>query len=714
MAPGDHDIDAAVAALGHRLPEPLAPLARAAYDLRWTWHPDGAATFAAIDPERWERGGANPVRFLHDLPAERLDAAAADGDVIRRAEALMFDLTAARSADGPPWPWAADRPIAFMCAEFGVHASLPVYSGGLGVLAGDIVKEASDLGLPMVGVGLLYRTGYFHQRIDTAGMQHEYWIEADPWSLACVPVTDPSTGERISVSVPIDDEDVTVRVWRVDVGRVPLYLLDTDLPGNSIVARWITSRLYEGNRAIRLAQYAVLGVGGARALTAMGLSPEVHHLNEGHPALAAFELLSAARSEGEPWDEAWARVADRLVFTTHTPVPAGNETYERDEILRVLGRLGEATGDVEQFLAVGRVDPGDVTQPSGMTVLGLRASRSANAVSRRHGEVARSMWGSLFGDPPVEDVPITHVTNGVHVPTWLSAPMRSLLDEHLGAGWLARADDPATWAAVDTVSDADLWAARNEARRVLVERSRVRATQDRLRRGENIDYVEAATRGFDPDRLTIGFARRLASYKRLYLLSLRPERALRLLDGDRPVQFVFAGKAHPLDEGAKHIVRDLFQLKGSPAVADRVAFLEDYDLSFAAELVAGCDVWVNVPRPPEEASGTSGMKAALNGGLNLSVLDGWWAEAYDGTNGWAIDGATDPDPAVTDQRHADALFDLLEQEVVPLFHDRDEDGLPRRWLAMVRASLRTNGPRFSATRMVREYATRIYPGRRDS
>jgi starch phosphorylase len=596
-----------------------------------------------------------------------------------------------------------------MCAEFGVHVSLPVYSGGLGVLAGDLVKEASDLALPMVGVGLLYRTGYFHQRIDTTGWQHEYWIDADPMSLPCVPVTDPSTGARVTVEIPLNEESVIVQVWRVDVGRVPLYLLDADRPENSVVGRWITSRLYEGSRAIRLAQYAVLGVGGVRALSVMGVRPSVYHLNEGHPALAAFELLRQQRAGGGEWGAAWAEVVEQLVFTTHTPVPAGNETYGRDEVMSMLGRFAETTGDPERFLAAGRIDPGNHDEPSSMTVLALRASRSANAVSRRHGDVARAMWQPVFGGR-VEDVPITSVTNGVHVPTWLAPPMWSLLDAHLGEGWLTRAHDPAVWEAVDDIADDELWRARCECRRILIERSRAKATQDRLRRGEDITYVEAAAHGFDTNRLTIGFARRLATYKRLYLLSLRPERALGLLGGDHPVQFVFAGKAHPLDDGAKAIVRDLFQMKSAPEVADRVAFLEDYDLAFAGTLVAGCDVWVNLPRPPEEASGTSGMKAALNGVLNLSVLDGWWAEAFDGSNGWAIEGEVDLDGAAQDQRHADALFDRLEADVVPLFHDRDAAGVPRGWLRMVRATLRTNGPRFSASRMVREYADRIYVG----
>ena len=711
MVPGEHDVEAAAAELAERLPEPLMPLARVAYNYRWSWAPDGAACFGALDPERWVAVGSNPVRMLREASRSALERAAGDRELTTRVAALAALVERDRTRPAGPWPWDDDAPVAFMCAEFGVHASLPVYSGGLGVLAGDLVKEASDLAIPLVGVGLLYRTGYFHQRIDTSGWQHEYWTDSDPTSLACVPVTDSSTGDRVTVNIPIDDEDVDVQIWRVDVGRVSLFLLDTDRRENSVVGRWVTSRLYEGSRAIRLAQYAVLGVGGVRALAALGVRPSVYHLNEGHPALSAFELLREQLAAGREWDSGWAEVVERLVFTTHTPVPAGNETYGRDEVMQMLGRIADTTGNRERFLSVGRVDPANHDEPASMTVLGLRASRSANAVSRRHGEVARAMWHPLFRDRDIDEVPITSVTNGVHVPTWLAPPMRSLLDAHLGEDWLARADDPATWEAVDDISDEELWAARCACRRILIDRTREKATQDRLRRGEDIAYVEAALAGFDPDRLTVGFARRLATYKRLYLLALRPDRALALLGGERPLQFVFAGKAHPLDDGAKAIVRDLFQLKRAPEVADRVAFLEDYDLSFAGPLVAGCDVWVNVPRPPEEASGTSGMKAAVNGVLNLSVLDGWWAEAYDGANGWAIDGDLDPDVGAQDQRHADALFDRLEGDVVPLFHARDASGLPRGWLAMVRRCLRTNGPRFSATRMVREYAERVYSPR---
>jgi len=706
MFAGERDITAAVGELARSLPAPLEPLARVAYDYRWSWAADGAATFEALDRERWLRAGANPRRLLSELSATQLQRAAADAALVARVERLGAELAADRARPWCAGPIAPDRPVAFCCAEFAVHASLPVYSGGLGVLAGDILKQASDLALPLVGVGLMYRSGYFHQRLDSAGGQHEYWIEADPERLPCVRVT-AADGASLTVTVPVADGDLQVQVWRVDVGRVPLYLLDTDVEGNSSTGRWIGARLYESNRAIRLAQYAVLGVGGVRALRAMGITPSVFHLNEGHPALGVFELHAQALAEPGPGDP-WQRVREQVVFTTHTPVPAGNETYARDELLGALGRIGDLAGDREQFVALGRMDPGDAGQPSGLTALALRCSRHANAVSRRHGQVARAMWQGLFPGRSLERVPITHVTNGVHVPTWLGAPMRALLDRHLGPGWLARADHPATWEPVQDIPAAELWAARCDSRRLLVDQILRRATGERLRRGDALDYSEAAGSGFSAERLTVGFARRLATYKRLHLVGLLPERALALIGGERSLQFVFAGKAHPADHEAKDVVRRVFELKRATAVAGRAAFLEDYDVALAAQLVAGCDLWVNLPRPPNEASGTSGMKSCVNGGLQLSVLDGWWAEAWDGSNGWAINGDSDVDAQAQDRRDATALFDLLEQEVVPLFHQRDADGVPQGWVAMMRRSLMSNGPRFSAARMVNEYARRVY------
>ncbi len=711
---GSSDVTRAVEALAARLPDPLRDLAAVAYNYQWSWLEDGASVFATLDATRFDRVDQNPVELLRQLPEQVLARAAADQDFVARARSLVHDV--ARALDAPSRASVTTpAPIAFMCAEFGVHRSLPMYSGGLGVLAGDILKEASDLGLPFVGVGLLYRRGYFHQRLDLTGKQQEYWVEVDTDVLPAVPVTG-DDGTPVTVQVRVRDELVSVAIWRVDVGRVPLYLLDTDLPGNSAVARWITSRLYEGNRAIRLAQYTVLGVGGVRALRALGIEPAVVHLNEGHPALAAVEL---ARRNGDrrALDASLAAVRDRVVFTTHTPVPAGNETYTDTELVEAVGTLMRELGvEPREFLGLGRADPADTRQESGMTPLAIRASRSTNAVSAVHGTVARTMWHPMFPTRAADDVPITHVTNGVHLPTWMAAPMRRLLAQHLGDDWEQRADEPATWAGVDAIPDAELWAVRNELRMRLVDTVRDRSVRDRLARGEPIEYVEAAASTFDPGRLTVGFARRLATYKRLHLLSLEPERAVRVL-GDH-LQFVFAGKAHPLDAEAKLVNKRLFELKSAPGVSTHVVFLEDYDLSIAHPLVSGCDVWLNLPRPPYEASGTSGMKAALNGGLNVSALDGWWVEAYDGTNGWVVDGGPaigdtatakpDDSDEARDRRDARALFDVIEHEVTPLFYERAVDGIPHAWVARMKAALRTIGPRFCATRMMRDYEQRVY------
>ena len=710
MFAGDQDTARAILELEAFLPEPLRPLARVAYNYRWSWTSDGAAMFEAIDPERWVRCGRNPRRLLSETPAPMLSRAANDAGYVGWVSRISVELALDAARPCCEGAVKADHPVAFCCSEFAVHGSLQIYSGGLGVLAGDILKEASDLALPMVGVGLMYRTGYFHQRIDVTGYQHEYWLDADPERLPCVKVTG-EDGRPVTVLVPVDDESVTAQVWRVDVGRVPLYLLDTDLAVNSQRGRWITSRLYEGHRAIRLAQYALLGVGGVRALRALGIKPGVYHFNEGHPALGVFELLAQAQAlaaPDSPPDTVWQQVREQVVFTTHTPVAAGNETYQRAEVLAMLGRVADLVGEREQFLALGRVDPGNPNQPMGMSALALRSSRHANAVSQRHGQVARAMWQPLFPGRSVQEVPITHITNGVHIPSWLRGPMRALLDRHLGEDWLRRADQNATWAPVQEIPAAELWAARRAARTQLVDMIARRGTSDRLRRGEPLDYAEAVGSGFDPERLTIGFARRLATYKRLHLVALLPQRALALIGGAQPVQFVFAGKAHPDDSAAKEVVRQVFALKREPSVAGRAAFLEDYDMTLAAQLVAGCDVWVNLPRPPNEASSTSGMKSCLGGGLQLSVLDGWWAEAFDGSNGWAINGDVMDDTQAQDQRDAHALFDLLEQEVVPMFHERDAQGVPQRWVAMMRRSLLTCGARFSATRMVREYADQVY------
>ncbi|MHC4165083.1 MAG: alpha-glucan family phosphorylase [Planctomycetota bacterium] len=705
---GVKDLRRAAQALATNVPSRLAPLARVAYNYAWSWHHDGDRLFQDIDAYRWRLCGHNPVRFLQEVLTESLEKASLNPRIVDRVEALHDALD--EELDRPPAAgFPADQPVAFLCAEFGIHRSMPIYSGGLGCLAGDILKEASDRRVPMVGVGIMYRQGYFHQRVDAGGWQHEYWYETDPERRPAVRVSD-ADGHPIRVSVTIWGEEVAVQVWRVDVGRVPLFLLDATVSGNTPRQRFISARLYEGNRQVRLAQYALLGMGGMRVLRALGIEPLVVHLNEGHPALATLGALRGVMSGGVSFRDACPVVRRQFVFTTHTPVAAGNETYAADEMRAVFPDAARQLGaGWEELLDLGRIHPDRRDEPPGLTPAAIRMSRSVNAVSRIHGEVARTMWRDLFPGRPVGDIPISHITNGAHLPSWMSAPVRNLLDRHLRAGWDAhdRVLDPATWAAVDAIPDEELWSARNALAEQLVGWVREQTVTERLTRDERLEFVEQAARTFDPGVLTLGFARRLATYKRLDLLFREADRLLRLLDRDRPVQILIAGKAHPKDDTAKALLTDLFRLKGDAHFAGRVAFLEDYDMGKAGLLVAGCDVWLNLPRPPLEASGTSGIKAAFNGTLNLSVLDGWWAEAYDGTNGWAIQGGTGASEA-DDGRDAAALFDLLERQVVPLFYDRGKDGIPHGWLARMKASLRTICPRFCATRMLDEYVRDVY------
>jgi glycogen phosphorylase len=704
---GRDDLRWAIAQRELRLPAPLRPLARLARNYRWSWTRGGPQLFAHLSRHGWERAGENPVRLLRDLSVAELEAAAADEAYVAEVRRVAAAFDEAVDVDEAAAA-LRESTVAFLCAEYAVHPSLPIYSGGLGALAGDILKEASDLRVPMAAVGLFYHQGYFHQRLDPSGQQHEYWIPTHAEDLAAVPVTD-EDGRPVEVRVPIEQREVAVRIWRVDVGRVPLFLLDSDVASNAPYDRWITARLYVSDRDLRLAQYALLGVGGVRALSAMGFEPSTVHLNEGHAALATLELARAEVERGASFADALAAARDRTVFTTHTPVPAGNETYPSDQMQAMLAGLPSQLGvAAEEVLDLGRVRPGDHGEWPGMTVLGLRTSRAANGVSREHGRVARGMWQEVFGVADAEAAPIGHVTNGVHHPTWMAPAMRRLLDAHLPEGWFERIEDPEVWSAVDDIPAAAIWEVRDELRSDLIDFVRDRSLTDRLGRSEPRHYTEAAAQALDPGVLTLGFARRVATYKRLGLLMHDPERALALLDGATPVQLLIAGKAHPADDGGKSLVRELFALKGAPNVAERVVFLEDYDLAIARRLVAGCDVWVNLPRPPMEASGTSGMKSVLNGGLQLSVADGWWAEGYDGSNGWSIPARTGLDEATQDDEDAETFYRLLEQEVVPTFAARDADGVPTDWVAMVKASLRTLAPQFAATRMVREYRDTIY------
>jgi glycogen phosphorylase len=702
---GARDLARAIRALADRLPERLWPLARVAYNYRWSWDPRGEETFRTLDPLRYERARGNPVALLTQLPPPALADAAHDGRVMELAAELEAVTDAELSA--PPMPAGditAEHPVAFVCAEFGVHRSLPIYQGGLGVLAGDVLKGASDLKLPMVGVGILYSKGSFHQRLDPTGWQHDYWTDVEPDLLPAALVTD-GDGQPLVVDVPIRGRDVHVQVWRVQVGRVPLYLMDANRDDNSTSDRWITARLYVGDRTARLEQYALLGIGGMRVLRALGITPSRVHINEGHGAFAPIELANEEAAETGDLDAAIDHAIARTIFTTHTPVPAGNETYDAPLVLEVLGdaidgdrlrRLG-STGDDDQI---------------GITSLALRVSSRANAVSRIHGHVAREMWRPLFDVVTDEEVPIAHVTNGVHVGTWMTRPMRDLLDRYLGEDWTSRADRDETWARVDEIPDHELWATRELLRAELADYVREADAAARLGRYEDAVAVEAVAEAFQPGRLTLGFARRVATYKRLHLLFRDPGRLESLLGKADTVQIVIAGKAHPRDTEAKARLAELIRMPWAPNVAPRIAFLEDYDMGVAARLVAGCDVWVNLPRPPMEASGTSGMKAMLNGGLNLSVLDGWWAEAFDGGNGWSIgDGTRWENQDAQDDRDAGELFDRIEHELLPMFDERNDEGVPWRWVRMVKHSLRTLGPRFGADRMLRDYLEQAYSPR---
>src|SRR4051812_19867655 len=597
---GSRDLERAAEALATRLPEPLSVLARLAYNYRWAWDPDGPDVFREVDPDRWERVAENPVKLLQEANAQRLADAANDSALLGRAQALEERVLADLNRPSHDGPATDDRPIAYFSAEYGWHVSFPIYSGGLGALAGDILKEASDRAWPLTAIGLLYRNGYFRQRIDRHGWQHEYWVDTDPDRLPAALVTG-EDGEPITVTVTVGDLEVVAQIWRTDIGRVPLFLLDADRPENSETARWITSRLYIGDEDTRLAQYLLLGIGGVRALEAMGIEPSIVHLNEGHAAFVSLELARREYSGNGSLAAALEIAQKRTVFTTHTPVPAGNDTYPATQVADVLEHMAGTLGvDAAEIISLGRTNPTEEAEPFGVTQFALRTSRAANGVSRRHGEVAREMWHPMWPDKVVDEVPITYVTNGVHIPTWLGKPMWELLNRHLGEDWLDRATDPATWEPVDDIPAKEIWTVRNQQRAELIEYVRHRAVFDRLARDEPRPYAEAAA-SFRPDALTVGFARRLATYKRLNLLVQEFERAVRIVnDEQRPVQVLLAGKAPPRDAAGKRLVEALFQAKHAAGFATRVAYLDDYALRMAAPLVRGCDVWINLPRPPLE------------------------------------------------------------------------------------------------------------------
>jgi glycogen phosphorylase len=695
------------------LPARVRRLEELAIDLWWSWQPQARDVFRQLDYGLWRRTAHNPVRMLWAIGHDRLEAAAANPQFQLWYDASLAGLDAAPPPRNTWWshrfPQLAGSPIAYFSAEFALHQSLPIYAGGLGVLAGDHCKEASDLGVPLIGVGFMYPQGYFHQHVSAEGWQEESYERLN-WADAPVEPALASDGKPCITAVPLGDRSVLVAVWRVRVGRVTLYLLDTDLEENAPWDRELSARLYGGDRETRIQQEIVLGIGGVRVLRAIGSDPGVFHLNEGHAAFVVLQRIRDLLEHGSSFDEALEQIRATTVFTTHTPVPAGHDTFPFHLVEKHLaGAWGTLGSHRDRFLALGAYDNGGGTQFN-MTALALRSAGATNGVSKLHGEVTRRMFAPMWPGVPEAERPVTSVTNGVHVPTWISGEMADLFARHLGSDWREHQDDPELWDGILAIPDEELWTVRQSLRRYLFvfvrERARHRWVEERV----GIPRVVAAGTLLDPEALTVGFARRFTGYKRPELVFLDAERLARILNAPgRTVQIIFAGKSHPADDIGKHHLQQVYRRALDPLFAGRVAFVDDYDLHVAHFLVQGCDVWLNNPRKPMEASGTSGMKAAINGVPHLSIGDGWWAEGFTGDNGWLIDGraGTDNYDAV-DAADADALYRLLEEKVVPAFYDRDGGNVPHRWIATVKESIRSVAPRFSGRRMVKEYAERMY------
>jgi starch phosphorylase len=694
------------------LPDRIARLPELAVDLWWSWNPEARAVFRTLDYPLWRTTAHNPVRMLWMLPQATLDRAQNDPVWLARYDAALAGLDDARAARNTwcaeKYPDLAGHSIAYFSAEFALHQSLPIYAGGLGVLAGDHCKEASDLGVPLIGIGFMYPQGYFHQRITADGWQEELYEKLN-WADAPIePATTPD-GQPCITAVPLGDRTVLVAVWRVRLGRVKLYLLDTDLEENAPWDRSLSARLYGGDRETRVQQEIILGIGGVRALRALGSNPSVWHLNEGHAGFVVLQRIREFVEQGMSFDDALEEVRRTTVFTTHTPVPAGHDAFNFQLVERHLaGAWGSLGAHRARFLALGEYDNGHGPEFN-MTALALRASAAVNGVSQLHGQVTREMWVSIWPGKRVDEVPVDSLTNGVHVPTWVAAEMNDLFGKYLGRDWVERHDDPALWDGVLSIPDEELWQVRTDLRRFMMtfvrERARALWTDERVSPGRML----AAGTLLDADALTIGFARRFTGYKRPDLIFRDPDRLARILNTPGcPVQLVFAGKSHPADDIGKHRLQGVYRHALDPRFAGRIAFIADYDLHVAHFLVQGCDVWMNNPRKPLEASGTSGMKASINGVPHLSIGDGWWAEAYHGKNGWLLDGGVAGDENAVDAADADALYRLLEEDVVPRFYDRGADGVPHRWLGVVKEAIRTVTPRFSTRRMVKEYVDRMY------
>ena len=696
-----------------KLPGPLARLDELVGKLYWTWDADARNLFRMLDRDLWEVVNHNPVVFLRDVAQERLDACARDEDYLRAYQRVMerFDADLAPGAWRDPELAAASEghTYAYFCAEYGWHEAVALYSGGLGVLAGDHTKAASDLGIPLVGVGLWYPEGYFHQRVAADGRQEAVYERRSPLELPLQPVND-AAGQRVTVHVSLFGREVAVRAWRVDAGRVPVYLLDVDVAANHPDDRALLRRLYGGDQRTRIAQEIVLGLAGVRLLRALGYAPSAWHMNEGHSAFMALERCRELVSQGMPFAEARETVAASTVFTVHTPVAAGNDAFAFDLVGQAFGAYHAALGlRPHEFFDLGRADHGWGPVFS-MPALALRFTSARNGVAALHGDTSRRIWSDLWPEVPVDEVPIGHVTNGVHVKSWQAVELRALLANVLPPDWDEHVTEATMWKPVEDLDPAELWSERQTVKAKSVRFLRRRVLRQLDRHQASPTMLRHTSELFDARALTIGFARRFATYKRATLIFRDLDRLAALLsDPEKPVQLVFAGKAHPADEAGQALIATIHRLSHDARFAGRILFLEDYDMAVGRALTRGVDVWLNNPRRPLEASGTSGQKAAMNGVLNLSVLDGWWVEGFDGRNGWAIgNGRQADDEEVADAVDADALYALLEREVVPTYYDRDENGVPVAWMRRAAAAIASVTPRFNAQRMVRDYVVKYY------
>ena len=696
------------------IPSRLSRLPELAYDLWWTWNP-ARDVFRRLDYPLWRATAHNPVMMLKRMTTDALERVAADPTFLAAYDGALAAMDADHAAASSRRTWwnatvdaAPSKVIAYFCAEFALHQSLPIYAGGLGVLAGDHCKEASDLGVPIVGVGFMYPQGYFRQRVTADGWQEEAYEQLD-WTEAPIVEARTIDAKPCVVLVPLGDRSVLVQVWEVQLGRVRLFLLDTDLPQNAPEDRDLSARLYGGGQETRLKQEIILGFGGVLALRALGLKPAVWHLNEGHAAFVVLQRMRDSLAAGLDWDDALGEVRRTTVFTTHTPVPAGHDAFPIPLVEQQLAACwGSMNGHGEMFLTLGGYDNGRGLEFN-MTALAMRSSGAINAVSQLHGQVTREMFAPLWPNDPPDARPVAAITNGVHVPTWVSGEMARLYERHLSAAWREQYEDPAIWSRVLDIPDEELWRARQHLRAFMFQFIRERVRRSWIGDQTSAARVIAGGAMLDPDALTIGFARRFTGYKRPELIFRDVDRLARLVSAPgRPVQLIFAGKAHPADDAGKHHLQRVFRHALDPRFGGRVAFVEDYDLHVAHLLVQGCDVWLNNPRKPLEASGTSGMKAAMNGVLHLSIDDGWWAEGYTGSNGWKIAGAASADGEAADAADAESLYHLLENEVVPSYYERDARDLPRGWIAAVKQAMLTITPRFSSRRMLKEYVDRAY------